>query len=272
MNVSELQSSLPSLVQGHQIESSRGRVFAQSWTPEHERGAPIMLLHDSLGCVTLWRDFPARLMRATGRKVIAYDRLGFGRSDVHDGLLPASFVEDEARCDFELVRQHLAVDRFVALGHSVGGSMAVACAAAYPDACMGVVTMSAQAYVNDMTREGIRAAEHQFTQAGQMERLARYHGAKAQWVLRAWVDTWLSDAFRAWRLDAQLAAVRCPVLCLHGDRDEFGTASHPERIVSLVQGAAAMHLLPNCGHVPHREHPEKVLSIVTDFLSATGER
>ena len=158
-----------------------------------------MLFHDSLGCVELWRQFPAHLSQAAGCSVIAYDRLGFGRSDPHPDQLSANFVRDAAQDSFGPLREQVGFNDFVALGHSVGGGMAVVAAGAYPAGCRALVTVSAQAFVEDRTLEGIRAAKADFTQSGQIERLRKYHGHKAEWVLNAWTETWLSPAF--WRLE-----------------------------------------------------------------------
>ncbi|MDZ3992384.1 alpha/beta hydrolase [Pseudomonas sp. Teo4] len=251
----------------HWIVTAQGRLYAQEWAVSQVQGAPIILLHDSLGCVALWRDFPARLAQITGRRVIAYDRLGFGRSDAHPGKLRLGFVEAEALQGFAAVREQLGVDTFIVFGHSVGGGMAVGCAATFASACQGLITESAQAFAEARTLQGIREADAQFAEPGQLERLRRYHGDKAEWVLRAWVDNWLADDFADWSLDALLPQVRCPLLSLHGDDDEFGSQAHPERLVRLASGPSLMQILPGCGHVPHREHPQQVLERVKQFLN-----
>ncbi|MGE8064494.1 alpha/beta fold hydrolase [Pseudomonas sp. NPDC089569] len=250
----------------HWIETPDGQLFAQCWSPDPARGAPIVLLHDSLGCVELWRDFPERLALASGRRVIAYDRLGFGRSAAFAGLLAPGFIEGEAMGGFEAVRQHFDLNQFVVLGHSVGAGMAIGCAAAHPQRCQGVISESAQTFVEPLTLDGIRQAERQFAEPGQLERLQKYHGDKARWVLNAWIGTWLSDAFGPWNLDPQLARVRCPLLAMHGDRDEYGSTHHLERMARGVSSPISLHILPECGHVPHREHPQAVLSTIGEFL------
>ena len=250
----------------HWIDTAQGKLFAQEWGPAQAQGAPIVLLHDSLGCVALWREFPAQLAHATGHRVIAYDRLGFGRSDAHPGVLRLGFVEDEARQGFLALLEHLGVEDFIVFGHSVGGGMAVACAAAFGNLCRALITESAQAFVEARTLQGIRAADLQFAEPGQLQRLQRYHGSKAEWVLRAWVDNWLAEDFAEWNLDAVLAQVRCPLLSLHGDNDEFGSPAHPERLLAHAGGPGVMRLLQGCGHVPHREQAEQVLAEVTQFL------
>ncbi|MEG1456634.1 MAG: alpha/beta fold hydrolase, partial [Comamonas sp.] len=121
-----------------------------------------MLLHDSLGCTALWRDFPDALARLTGHPVISYDRLGFGLSDAHPGVLGVDFVATEAQDSFGALLDALAIDRFMVFGHSVGGGMAVSIAAAYGMRCQAVITESAQSFVEPLTLDGIRAARDSF--------------------------------------------------------------------------------------------------------------
>lgn len=264
--------SQPIQISDHRIDADGGALFARRWRREGAGagGSTLLLFHDSLGCVDVWRDFPEKLAAATGLPVVAYDRLGFGRSDPNPRQLGRDFRTEEALSSVPALRAQLSIDRFVAFGHSVGGAMAVAAAAAFPVACDAVVTESAQAFVEDRTLAGIRDAQTQFADPGQLARLARYHGDKAQWVLDAWFESWLTPERADWTLDAMLAQVRCPVLAIHGDRDEFGSQVHPERIATLAGGPATTTLLENCGHVPHREQMERVLDEVTGFLVAMG--
>ena len=253
----------------HWIASPSGRLFARQWRPESAvpGRAPIVLMHDSLGCVELWRDFPARLAAATRRRVIAYDRLGFGRSGARIGRPSRDFVAEEAASGFAALREQLHIDRFAVVGHSVGGGMAVEIAAQTSADCEALVTMSAQAFVEDRTLAGLRAARESFAEPGALERLARYHGDKAAWVLSAWLDTWLDPAFAHWSLARVLPGVRCPALALHGELDEYGSSAHPAMIARLAGGPARMELLPGLGHVPQRERPEEIMRRVATFLA-----
>ena len=251
------------------LDTPRGTLFARVWGDWHAplRPPPIVLIHDSLGSVELWRDFPARLAAATGHPVAAYDRLGFGRSDAYPGGLGAGFISDEPSTGLAPLRAALGIDRMILFGHSVGGAMAVHAGGHFADATAAVITMSAQAFVEDRTLLGLRNAKTAFAEPGQLERLARYHGRKAAWVLGAWIETWLDPAFASWTLDADLRSLRCPVLAIHGDHDEYGSRAHPERIAALVPAFTEVVVIEQCGHVPHREQPERVLEAVRSFLT-----
>ncbi|MGI9575898.1 alpha/beta fold hydrolase [Alloalcanivorax xenomutans] len=249
------------------INASQGRLFVKRWTPKNiATPTPIVLFHDSLGCVALWRDFPQQLAGVTGREVIAYDRLGFGQSDPHPGTLEPDFVRREAQDTFPELCQALQLQNTVVFGHSVGGGMATFCATAFADRCQALITESAQTFVEDVTLAGIRDADRGFAEKEQMDRLRKYHGDKAQWVLSAWVDTWLSEPFQDWTLSDTLPRVLCPVLAIHGDQDEYGSLIHPERITSLCAGPATKKIVRDCGHVPHKEKPEEVLETIKAFF------
>lgn len=249
------------------VQTPAGRIFVRVWESGSGGGlAPIVLLHDSLGCVDLWREFPAALSASTGRTVIAYDRLGFGRSDAHAGRLEPSFIADEAETTFMAVRERLGIERFVVFGHSVGGCMAVNCAAWYGAECLALVSEAAQALVEERTLQGIRDARELFASEEQLDRLRRHHGDKAPWVLEAWTGTWLSPAFASWSLEGVLPWVECPVLAIHGAEDEYGSVRNPELIARLVAGPARQEIIPDTRHVPHRERQPAVLGMVAEFL------
>ncbi|MDV7341827.1 alpha/beta hydrolase [Terasakiella sp. A23] len=250
----------------YRIETSRGAVYAKKWQGRETAKAPIILLHDSLGSVELWRDFPDQVCVATGHDVIAYDRLGFGRSDAHPGAIAFDFITDEAKTTFKAMLEAMEIDRFMVLGHSVGGGMAAAVAAQFPDRCAALMTEAAQAFVEDLTLAGIRDAEVFFKQEQQLNRLIKYHGDKTRWVLDAWIRTWQADEFKDWNLDAYLPKITCPSLIIHGEKDEYGSSAHPNRYANLTSGECHLRLLPGCGHVPHKEQCDLVLDEIRQFL------
>lgn len=257
----------------HRIQSASGRLHARRWIAPPGTGgarAPIILLHDSLGSVALWREFPAQLAQATGRSVVAYDRLGYGQSDPHPATQDLDFVLDEARVGFPALRAALGIDDFILFGHSIGGGMAIACAAAWPDACRALVVESSQLFVEPHTLDGIRQAEALFAQPGQLARLAKYHGDKAEWALRAWIDTWFDPGFAGFNLDAQLQRVRCPLLAIYADNDAYGTLAHPARIERELRTPMTLQVMEGCGHFPHREQGVAVAQVTASWLAAVG--
>lgn len=145
--------------------------------------------------------------------------------------------------------------------------MALAAAAHDRQRVRAVISESAQPYVEERTLEGVRAAQARFAEAGQIERLRRWHGERAEWVLRAWIDTWLDEQRLGWRLSPQLAQVHCPVLVLHGDQDEFGSPRFASTIAEEVGGPSECHILAGVGHVPHRQSAEQVIASVQRFLA-----
>lgn len=255
------------------VEVTGGLVFVRTWTPSGTLAAdepPIVLLHDSLGSVELWRDFPAALAGRLGRRVIAYDRLGFGRSTPRTEPIAMSFIRDEAERAFPELREALGLEDYVLFGHSVGGVMSLLVAATGREPVIAVVSESAQPFVEERTREGIRRAQRGFAEPDQFARLTRWHGERAAWVLASWTDTWLSPAFDRWTIADELPRVRCPVLVIHGDQDEYGSVAFPELIGARVGGPVEVAVLPGCGHVPHRERQDEVVDRGARFLAANG--
>jgi pimeloyl-ACP methyl ester carboxylesterase len=247
------------------LEGEGGRLFARCWRSEGGEGrAPIVLFHDSLGCVELWRSFPAALARTTGRTVIAYDRLGFGRSDPYHGKLRADFIATEGERSIPILQEAFGFRAFIACGHSVGGGMAAETAARRPAECLALVTIAAQAFVEERTRAGIEVAKRDFADPAHMQRLEKYHGDKALWVVSSWINTWLSPQFADWTLDEALAGVGCPLLAVHGDKDEYGSLAHPRRI---AEGRGRSLILEKTGHVPHREREGELALAIGNFLA-----
>jgi pimeloyl-ACP methyl ester carboxylesterase len=251
----------------HMVSVPGGQMYAKRWQPKQtDHETPIVLLHDSLGCVELWRDFPEALCSSTRRPVVAYDRLGFGRSDRRSELPSQRFINEESEIYLPALLDELAIEKAVLFGHSVGGGMAIIAAGRFGARCAAVIAESAQSFVEPRTRQGILHAQREFKDPRAFAKLQQYHGDKAEWVLRAWTDTWLSDAFTDWSLTVELPQMRCPALVIHGDTDEYGSSAFPEMICRLAGGPCQMHLLSGVGHVPHRSHREVVLPLIRDFL------
>ena len=254
------------------IQIQQGQIATQCWQPKTLKfTTPIFLLHDSLGSIAQWRDFPAILADTLNRPVIAYDRLGFGQSAPHPNPPSFEFIIEQAKIEFPQIKAALDIDEYYLLGHSVGGAMAVNIAAT-DKTCQGIVTLAAQAFVEERTLEGIKAAQKAFANDEQFNRLKKWHGEKTQWVLDAWIDIWLDEKFANWSLDYCISDVACKVLAIHGELDEFGSKAFAHFIANNTANKSANKaankaiILKNCGHIPHKEKQQQVLNAIKAFI------
>jgi pimeloyl-ACP methyl ester carboxylesterase len=238
--------------------------------PRGGDGPVVVLLHEGLGSVGLWRDFPERLAEATGLEVLAYDRAGHGASDpAGPGARTPAYFHEQASV-LERVLTAADVREAVLFGHSDGGTIALLAAALHPARVRAVVAEAAHVFVEERTLAGIREAERAVAGGDLLARLARHHADKAASVAAAWSGMWLHPAFRDWNVEAELRRVRCPVLVLQGTEDEYGTEAQVHAIARGVAGPARFAILPGLRHTPHREDPGAVLRLVAEHLAGAG--
>lgn len=245
-----------------------GRSLAvQRLQPDGARQGPtLVFLHEGLGSIALWRDFPTRLCDRLALPGLVYDRWGHGQSEPLDRPRDLRYLHDEAEIFLPEVLAAAAIDCPVLIGHSDGGTIALLYAARFPERPPAIVTEAAHVFVEDITVAGIRAAGRAYAETDLATRLARYHGDRTDSLFRAWHDRWLSPEFRAWNIEAELAAVTCPVLVLQGEADQYGTRAQVEAIARAVAGPAETALLPGVGHTPHQEAADRVLELIEGFL------
>jgi pimeloyl-ACP methyl ester carboxylesterase len=245
------------------------RLHAIRLAPPRARGGPVLvLLHDSLGSIGLWRDFPERLAEATGLEVLAYDRRGHGASDPFGPRPRTSEYLHEEAATLARVLDQVGIEGAVLFGHSDGGSIALLAAAHHPRRIRAVISEAAHVFVEERTLEGIRAAQRTLVEGDLLARLARHHGAKAEALAAAWTGTWLAPWFRGWNVEEDLRRIRCPVLVLQGELDEYGTEAQVRAIARGVAASARTAIFPGLRHTPHREAPEVVLGAVAELLAA----
>jgi pimeloyl-ACP methyl ester carboxylesterase len=228
--------------------------------------APLLLLHEGLGSVRLWRRFHHRLAAATGRRAVAFSRLGHGGSDLPPGKRTPRYMHDEAAEVVPAVRAALGLDRVVLVGHSDGASIALLHAAA-PSTAAGVdgaVVIAPHVFVEDEGLRGIEQARRDYLEGDLRARMARYH-RDPDVTFWSWNDGWLDDAFRDWDIRPELAGITCPVLGVQGTADPYGTFVHVEAVRDRAAGPVTLQVL-DCGHAPHLERPTEVDAGVTDFL------
>ena len=231
--------------------------------------ATLVFLHEGLGSIAQWRDFPALLCRAAGLPGLVYERWGFAGSEPLVLPRPRDYLEREAERALPALLEACAIERPILVGHSDGGSIALLYAAAFPGRPVACITEAAHAFVEAVTLEGIRLAEATWRAGGLRERLARYHGDQAETLFRGWAETWLSDDFRNWNMVARLPAIACPLLAIQGADDEYGTAAQVEAIVAGTGGPAEALIVPDCGHSPHQQQQAAVLQAMARFLRGT---
>lgn len=236
-------------------------------TPETAAGSmDIVLLHQGLGSITQWGAFPLELARATGCRVVAYDRVGYGRSD----FPPAGegdFLEAEARVRLPALLHALGIERPVLYGHSDGGTIALMFAAHAPDRVAGLISEAGHVFSEIAETAGIDALRKDFVEGELAGKLARHHPRYLQPMFRRWADFWQAPGRDRWSMVERLSAIRCPVLVIQGEDDEHGTLRQVDEIVDHVSGPAEQLILPRCGHIPHREMPEALLPTVARFVA-----
>ena len=227
----------------------------------------IIFLHDSLGCIELWRDFPSELGKATNCNVLVYDRQGYGKSSPFSVAGRDNFyMEKEADVLSKLVIQ-LGIEDAILFGHSDGGSIALIAAGKHPKNIRAVITEGAHIFVEDITLRGIRAGAEAYHTTNLKERLKKYHGDKTEAMFWAWAKTWLTDKFRTWNIESFLPQIQCPVLVIQGDNDEYGTEAQVDGIVNQTVGEAVKLMIPEIGHTPHKEARETVLKESAVFIA-----
>jgi pimeloyl-ACP methyl ester carboxylesterase len=225
----------------------------------------IVFLHDSLGCIPVWRDFPEQLCAATQRGGVVYDRQGYGGSSPFSRTRDVGYLEREADTLAALLRK-LGLAKSVLFGHSDGGSVALIAAAKYPELIAGVITEGAHVFVEEITLEGIRQAQKLFAQTDLRKRIQKYHGDNTDGVISAWIDTWLSQEFRDFNMEHFLPAIKCPVLAIQGVGDEYGSESQVDAIVGQVSGPATKDMVKYARHTPHKEAPDYTLKITGAYI------
>jgi pimeloyl-ACP methyl ester carboxylesterase len=226
----------------------------------------LVFLHEGLGSIEMWHDFPAIMAANTTCDCLMYDRWGHGKSDPLDVQRALGYVHDEALDSLPDVLNRVHVDDAILIGHSDGGSIALIFAAEYPEIVRGIITEAAHVFVEEITLEGIREALDIYNNTDLKQRLARYHGDNAEKIFRAWHETWLQPEFKVWDIQDCLAKITCPVLVIQGEDDQYGTIAQVQAISSQVAGPSKVLLIPDCAHIPHREAKDRVIKEMTEFI------
>lgn len=233
--------------------------------PGDDTRRPVVLLHEGLGSIGLWRDFPRAVASATGRRVVAYSRPGHGRSaPPAGGPRTAAFFDREADVVLPAVLDALAVRDPILVGHSDGATIALLHAARHDVA--GVVAMAPHVFVETEAVGGIDDAVRAFEEGDLRERMARHHDDPDH-VFRSWSDLWLDPRFWSWSIEEDLRPLAAPLLLVHGAQDHYGTPEQLDRIAARVASQAVQRLVVAAGHSPHLDQPEVVRDAVAGFAA-----
>lgn len=248
----------------------RHRIEYATIAPERLDQPLLVFLHEGLGSVTMWKDFPRALCDAAGCRGLVLSRWGYGQSSPRQGheKWPVDFMHRQAReflpAFFEAIGHDTAADRPWFYGHSDGGSIALIHAASHPERVAGIVVAAPHIFVEDVTVASIQMARDGYVTTDLRAKLARYH-ADPDSAFWGWNDVWLDPDFRRWNIEALLPAIRCPVLAIQGHDDEYGSMAQIDGIAAAVPQAQLLKL-DDCGHSPHRDQPAALMMAVSGFL------
>ena len=244
-----------------------GRIEYRALPGKAAAGPTLVFLHEGLGSVGLWRDFPDKLATRLGLPALVYSRFGYGQSD---GLLAANtprFMHEEALGVLPALLDRLAIERPLLIGHSDGASIALIHAAASGRPVHGLVLMAPHVFVEPICLESIARIRETYFNTDLKQRLARHH-AHVDDAFLGWADTWLLPEFRSWSIEDLLPAVRPPMLLIQGRDDAYGTLAQLDRIEARVQGPVTRLVLADCGHAPQRDQEAAVVQAIATFTTS----
>ena len=257
------------LTSGMPVVKAAERSLSYEWIEGDGRGKPtLVFLHEGLGSIRQWRDFPLKVVAATGCRALVYDRYGYGQSDVlQEPKRSARFMHEEALESLPELRRKLGIEDAILVGHSDGASIALIHAGA-GHAVRALAVMAPHVFIEPICLSSIRAAIETFETTDLPEKLGRYH-RDARKTFFGWADVWTEENFKRWDIRAEyLRNIRAPVLAIQGHGDEYGTMAQLDEIARHVAGPCELLKLEDCGHAPFRDQPEETLAAVSRFIDA----
>jgi pimeloyl-ACP methyl ester carboxylesterase len=231
----------------------------------------LVFLHEGLGSVALWKRFPAEVVAATGCAALVYSRYGYGKSDRLTESRKVDYMHREALDVLPAILDLLGIDSPVLVGHSDGASIALIHAGAGKRPVRGIVAMAPHVFVEDITVESIAAAKTTFQTTDLPARLGRYHDDAVS-TFQGWNDIWLHPDFLRWNIEEFLPGVKCPLLLIQGEDDQYGTVAQVEAIARQVSGPVETLMLPDCAHSPHQSmQKDATIAAIAGFVSNLGK-
>lgn len=248
-------------VQGRQLE------YVRLPSAHPKPNAPAMVfLHEGLGSVAMWRDFPQCVADATGCEAIVYSRYGYGRSARLEQAHSTRYMHNEGLAALPEFLDKLSIEKPILFGHSDGGSIALICAGGTNRPLSGVITMAPHVVVEPISVASIAEAKVAYQTTDLPQRLGRYH-QDVDSTFWGWNDIWLHPDFLAWNIEEYLPRIAVPILAIQGENDEYGTMEQVERIARICRKNVDLVKLANCRHSPHKDQPDAVIAAVVDFTA-----
>jgi len=243
----------------------RGRWIARTARDDGYARPTLVFLHEGLGCIEMWRDFPLRLCAATGFAGFAYDRTGYGQSSPWPRPPGVDYMHIEAEVVLPRVLEAAGIGQHILVGHSDGGSIALISAGHDPETLQAVVTLAAHVICEEEGVASIRKARAAYDGGDLRARLAKYH-RDVDGAFNLWADAWLDPAFMGWSIEDRLPGVQVPVQAIQGEDDEYGSELQLGLIAGKVAGYSETRLIPDCGHSPHLQQPQRTLAEIARFI------
>jgi pimeloyl-ACP methyl ester carboxylesterase len=236
--------------------------------PGNAGNPTLVFLHEGLGCIDMWWDFPARLSYISGCPALVYSRRGYGRSAPCDGPRPLTYMHYEGLEVLPDLLKTAEIADHVLIGHSDGGSIALINAGGVPaPGLKAVITMAAHVFCETLSVTSIAEAKTLYEEADLRPRLAKYHRDNVDGAFWGWNKAWLDPAFMQWNIEQYLPKIIVPQLAIQGYDDPYGTIAQVEAIEKQSAGPVKVCLLENCGHSPYKDQARKSLQVITDFIS-----
>lgn len=230
-------------------------------------GPVIVLLHEGLGSVSIWKDFPDGLHADTGLPVVAYSRAGYGQSDPADLPRPLDYMTDEAVVVLPQLLDNLGIRQAILVGHSDGGTIAaIHAGSTSATRVRGLVLIAPHFFTEAEGLASIEDARRAFDAGDLRERLSRHHKDPDN-AFRGWNDAWLSEGFRDWNVADVIDYIRVPILAIQGEDDRYGTRAQIDEIETRAYAPVDIAMLPNCGHSPHAECPDTLRALIAEFTA-----
>jgi pimeloyl-ACP methyl ester carboxylesterase len=250
---------------GGKVVADRKRLEAVAHGPPPEKAPTIVMLHEGLGCVALWRDFPAELAAGTGWGVLAYSRAGYGNSDPVDLPRPLDYMTREALECLPAVFEAIGFQRGILLGHSDGASIAAIYAGEpFADRVDGLVLIAPHVFAEEPGLASIARARRDYELGDLRAKLAKYH-ADVDCAFRGWNDAWLDPRFRSWNIEDAVGRWRVPALLIQGADDQYGTLAQIRAIEARSPAPVTSLILEACRHSPQTDQPQATLDAIVRF-------